>query len=161
MITLRLNDEDLHLLIEVAEEVTAANIAEIADPDLPEPSRDLLTVRTLRLTALTEQLRQAQQSPYVLRVEALPHPGVLIEVKPFQTDGLFYVDMNTRDAGHSIGTIAQLGPARYRASAGDVVFGDARHTEGAMWLCLRRWITSPQFSRIIARSHVDTAGGEA
>jgi hypothetical protein len=160
VITVRLTAEQLQLLIEVAEEVATANIGEIADPDLPELARVLLTSRTLALTALTEQLRQAPATPYVLSVDDLPDPGVLVEVKPFQRDGWFYIDLNTRGTGHSIGTAIQLDPAEYQVTVAGQVIGHTQRTEGALWLCLREWVKSPHYDRILAlgRAHTSEHG---
>jgi hypothetical protein len=165
VITLRLTDDQVQLLFGLVEEISVADALGLADPELSPTSHALLTGRTAALGELVKQLRQAQATPYVLRVDDLPHPGVLIEVKPFQKDGLFYVDMNTRGAGHSIGTVTQLGPDRYQASIGGVqgvTLGETRDLEGAMWLCLREWTRSAQFTRILALGRAEeTPGGEA
>ena len=157
MTTVRLTAEQLQLLIEIAEEVTTANLAEIADPELAEAARELLTGRTLALTALTEQLRKAPATPYVLSVDDLPEPGVLVEVKPFKREGWFYVDHNTRGAGHSIGTAIRIGPGEYQVTVGGQVIGHTRSPEGALWLCLRDWVNSPQYDRILLAGRVDSS----
>lgn len=87
----------------------------------------------------------ASVSDLTMNPDLIPQPGVLFHLAPTGAPDEFWVNLDTRGAGHVIGRVMLRhdGTCRVYVGRTQELIGDTPDAESGMWVCIRAWMNGP------------------